>query len=89
MINAFQVARFDNNEQSIMRAIVDGHSYVFKKYNGHQFGVDFGSSEHSLVLHWNVCIHGNVHAYTLDEQSISKAQGKTHTRTHILLVLSL
>lgn len=30
MINVFQVAHFDNNEQSIIRTIVDGHNYVFK-----------------------------------------------------------
>lgn len=34
MINVFQVADFDNNEQSITRTIVDGCSYVFKNTMG-------------------------------------------------------
>lgn len=34
MINVFQVTHFDSNVQSIMRTIVDGHSYVFKNTMG-------------------------------------------------------
>lgn len=34
MINVFQVAHFDNNEQSVIRTIVDGHSFVFKNTMG-------------------------------------------------------